>query len=45
MKRIAILASGTGTNAERIVRYFQEKGTAEVAWIIASRAWVGFFVI
>ena len=41
MKRIAILASGTGTNAERIVRYFQEKGTAEVAWIIASRASAG----
>ena len=25
MKNIAILASGEGTNAERIIRYFKEK--------------------
>lgn len=30
MKKIAILASGEGTNAERIIRYFLEKRTAEV---------------
>lgn len=41
MKKIAILASGEGTNAERIIRYFREKGTAEVALVIASRASAG----
>ncbi len=41
MKRIAILASGEGTNAERIVRYFAERQTAEVALVIASRAAAG----
>lgn len=41
MKKIAILASGEGTNAERIIRYFNEKRTAEVALVIASRASAG----
>jgi len=37
MKKIAILASGEGTNAERLIRYFNERATAEVAVVIASR--------
>lgn len=38
MKRIAILASGSGTNAENIIRYFEEKKTAEVALIMTNKA-------
>ncbi len=41
MKRIAILASGEGTNAERIVRYFEGNPDVEVAVIIASRPTAG----
>lgn len=41
MKRIAILASGEGTNAERIIRYFKEKEEARVVVVIASRATAG----
>ncbi|WP_337420078.1 phosphoribosylglycinamide formyltransferase [Phocaeicola sp.] len=37
MKKIAILASGEGTNAERIIRYFTGYATIEVAVVIASR--------
>lgn len=37
MKNIAILASGEGTNAERIIRYFTGHATIEVAVVIASR--------
>ena len=37
MKKIAILASGEGTNAERIIRYFTGHATIEVAVVIASR--------
>ena len=37
MKKIAILASGEGTNAERIIRYFSGHATVEVAVVIASR--------
>lgn len=40
MKKIAILASGNGTNAENIIRYFQHpshKGKAEVALVISNR--------
>ena len=41
MKKIAILASGEGTNAERIIRYFLEKRTAmalDVAGVDILRA-------
>ena len=38
MKRIAILASGNGSNAENIIRYFAEKGTAEVSLIMSNKA-------
>ena len=41
MKKIAILASGEGTNAERIIRYFLEKRTAEVALGIVNKAQAG----
>ena len=41
MKKIAILASGEGTNAERIIRYFKEKEEARVVVVIASRATAG----
>ena len=37
MKKLAILASGTGTNAERITQYFAEKKTAEVKLIITNK--------
>ena len=41
MKKIAILASGEGTNAERIIRYFLEKRTAEVALVITNKVQAG----
>ncbi|MBR1804141.1 MAG: phosphoribosylglycinamide formyltransferase [Muribaculaceae bacterium] len=37
MKRIAIFASGSGTNAENIVRYFKNSTTVEVATVITNR--------
>lgn len=36
MKKIAILASGSGSNAENIANYFKESGTAQVSFIIAN---------
>ena len=41
MKKLAILASGTGTNAERITQYFAEKKTAEVALIVTNKEGAG----
>lgn len=41
MKKIAILASGEGTNAERIIRYFSEKKTAEVVVVITNKSQAG----
>lgn len=41
MKKIAILASGEGTNAERIIRYFEEKEEVSVEIVIASRTTAG----
>ncbi len=41
MKKIAILASGEGTNAERIIRYFTENPTVKVAVIITNKAEAG----
>lgn len=37
MKKIAIFASGSGTNAENIIRYFQERGTAAVDLVLCNR--------
>lgn len=36
--RIAILASGNGTNAEHIVRHLAQRGTVEVAAVISNKA-------
>ena len=36
-KYIAVLASGSGTNAENIIRYFREKGSARVALVLTNR--------
>lgn len=35
-RRIAILASGTGSNAENLAAYFQNSDVAEVALLIAA---------
>ena len=36
-KRIAVFASGSGTNAERIIRYFRQSDIAEVAVLVCNR--------
>ena len=36
-RNIAVLASGSGTNAENIIRYFREKGSARVALVLTNR--------
>ena len=41
MRKISILASGEGTNAERIIRYFQERRTAEVVLVLVNRRAAG----
>lgn len=41
MKNVAILASGEGTNAERIIRYFAEKKTAKVSVVLTNKAEAG----
>lgn len=38
MKKIAILASGSGTNAERITKYFQHHPEIKVELILSNRA-------
>lgn len=37
MKRIVLFASGSGTNAENIIRYFQEKGTVTVTAVLTNK--------
>ncbi|MDE6187734.1 MAG: phosphoribosylglycinamide formyltransferase, partial [Duncaniella sp.] len=38
MKKIAIFASGNGSNAENIIRYFQEKeSSGEVALVVCNK--------
>jgi phosphoribosylglycinamide formyltransferase-1 len=37
MKNIAIMASGTGTNAENIIKYFSNKKTAKVTLVLSNR--------
>ena len=41
MKKIAILASGEGTNAERIIRYFAAHPTVKVVVVITNKAEAG----
>jgi phosphoribosylglycinamide formyltransferase-1 len=41
MKHLCVFASGEGTNTLNIIRYFQEKGTAEVALVVTNRADAG----
>ena len=41
MKKLAILASGEGTNAERIIRYFTSHPTVKVAVVITNKAEAG----
>jgi len=36
MKNIVLFASGSGTNAENIIRYFQQKKTAEVVAVFCN---------
>lgn len=36
-EKIAVLASGSGTNAENIIRYFREKSSACVALVLTNR--------
>ena len=36
-KKIIVFASGSGSNAENIIRYFQDSGTAEVAAVMSNK--------
>lgn len=36
-KRIILFASGNGTNAENIIKYFQNNGTAKVVLVLSNR--------
>ncbi len=36
MRNIAILASGTGTNAENIIKYFSNGNTAKVSLVLSN---------
>lgn len=37
MKNIAIMASGSGTNAENIIKYFSNKNTAKVTLVLSNK--------
>ena len=37
MRNIAIFASGSGTNAENIIRYFSNEKSARVALVLSNR--------
>jgi phosphoribosylglycinamide formyltransferase-1 len=37
MRNIAIFASGTGTNAENIIKYFSNKNTAKVSLVLSNK--------
>ena len=37
MRRIAILASGSGTNAENIIRYFRQRPDVEIPFVLSNK--------
>ena len=37
MRNIAIFASGSGTNAENIIRYFSNKNSAKVSLVLSNK--------
>lgn len=41
MKKIAIFASGSGTNAENLIQYFQQSKAAEVVVVFSNKADAG----
>ncbi len=41
MKRIAIFASGTGTNAQKLIEYFETHRDAQVTLVVSNRADAG----
>lgn len=41
MKRVTILASGEGTNAERIIRYFADSTSVKIVLVITNKAEAG----
>lgn len=41
MFRIIIFASGSGTNAENIIRYFQDSPLARVTWVLSNKSSAG----
>jgi phosphoribosylglycinamide formyltransferase-1 len=41
MKRIAVFASGSGTNAENLVSYFRKTGSCEIALIVTNNPSAG----
>lgn len=41
MKNIAIFASGNGTNAERIIKYFKDNNTAQVSIVLTNNSNAG----
>jgi phosphoribosylglycinamide formyltransferase-1 len=36
-KKIVVFASGSGSNAENIIRYFIDSGTAEVVFVLSNK--------
>ncbi|HET8839208.1 MAG TPA: phosphoribosylglycinamide formyltransferase [Flavobacteriaceae bacterium] len=38
VKKIVIFASGTGTNAENIIRYFRQNENVEVAYVLSNKS-------
>ena len=43
MKRIVIFASGSGSNAENIISYFNNRNTAKVEMVLSNRSNAGVF--
>jgi len=41
MQRIVIFASGSGTNAENIIRHFQKSSMARVNWVLCNKEGAG----